>query len=312
MTRADLLLAIDGGGTKTQALVTDLEGKVLARGLGPSSNLQSVSIEQFGHAMTTAIDGALMQAIGMRPAAQAPGWRSGRIAAACFGLAGVDTPKDEAEVARWVKQRAIAPRFVVVNDAELILAAGTPEGWGVALISGTGSICLGRTKDGRTVRVGGWGPLIGDEGSGFQVALRALHLATQTADGRADAPALLKAALRHWSLPDAEALMRRVHAPETTPAEIAGLAAAVVDLSARGDAAARRVVEEAIGDLATQFRTVVEKLKLVRPPLAVAGGLLRAHLRTLLTAALDGEAAGTHYVAEPVMGAVKLARRLLV
>jgi N-acetylglucosamine kinase-like BadF-type ATPase len=308
MTRADLLLAIDGGGTKTQALVTDLEGKVLARGLGPSSNLQSVSMEQFERALTTAIDGALMQAIGIGPAAHA---RNGRIAAACFGLAGVDTPEDVAEVASWVKQRAIAPRFVVVNDAELILAAGTPEGWGVALISGTGSICLGRTATGQTARVGGWGPLIGDEGSGYQVARRALHLATQTADGRADAPALLKAALRHWSLPDAEALMRRVHAPETTPADIAGLAAAVVDLSARGEASARRVVEEAAGDLAAQFRAVVRKLDLARPPLALAGGMLRAHLRSMLTGVLDGEAAGATYVAEPVLGAVKLARRLL-
>ena len=124
-------------------------------------------------------------------------------------------------------------------------------------------------------------------------------------------PALLKAALRHWSLPDAEALMRRVHAPETTPADIAGLAAAVVDLSARGDASARRVVEEAAGDLAAQFRAVVRKLDLARPPLALAGGMLRAHLRSMLTGVLDGEAAGATYVAEPVLGAVKLARRLL-
>jgi N-acetylglucosamine kinase-like BadF-type ATPase len=247
----------------------------------------------------------------MRKAAAAGNARNGRIAAACFGLAGVDTPQDEAEVARWVKQRAIAPRFVVVNDAELILAAGTPDGWGVALISGTGSICLGRSADGRAARVGGWGPLIGDEGSGFQMALRALHLATQTADGRADAPALLRAALHHWSLPDAEALMRRVHAPETTPADVAGLAAAVVDLSARGDAAARRVVEEAVADLVLQVKMVVRKLKLVRPPLAVAGGLLRAHLRSLLLGALAGEVASMTHVAEPVLGAVKLARRLL-
>jgi N-acetylglucosamine kinase-like BadF-type ATPase len=105
--------------------------------------------------------------------------------------------------------------------------------------------------------------------------------------------------------------MRRVHAPETTPADIAGLAAAVVDLSARGDAAARGVVEEAIADLALQLRTVVRKLKLERPPLAVAGGLMRAHLRTLLSAALERDVASVTHVAEPVMGAVKLARRLL-
>ena len=77
--RADLLLAIDGGGTKTQALLTDLEGKVLARGLGPSSNLQSVTMEQFERAMTTAIEGALVQALGVRPAGKTGGWSGGRV-----------------------------------------------------------------------------------------------------------------------------------------------------------------------------------------------------------------------------------------
>src|SRR6202007_525984 len=72
----------------------------------------------------------------------------------------------------------------------LILAGGPPEGWGVALVGGTGSVCLGRTREGRTVRVGGWGPILGDEGSGYQIAVNALRRPTQTADGRASAKAV--------------------------------------------------------------------------------------------------------------------------
>lgn len=311
MSPPDLLLAVDGGGTKTRALVTDLEGNVLARGLGPSSNLHSVGFEQFATALTTAVDGALLSVLSHRSDAGGPGWRSGRIAAACFGLAGVDSPEDEAQISQWVSEQGIAPAFLVVNDAELILAGGTPEGWGVGLISGTGSVCLGRSPDGRTARVGGWGGLLSDEGSGYHVAMRALRLAVQTADGRADATAVLRAALRHWSLPHPQALIRYVNALGTTPSDIAGLAPVVLDLAAQGDAWARVIMDEAARDLAHHVQTVVRKLALSRPPLALAGGLLRGSLRQALISAIGGEVGAVSYIAEPALGAVVLARRLL-
>lgn len=306
----DLLLAIDGGGSKTQALVTDLEGKVLARGLGPSSNLHTIGIERFGQAIITAVEGALVHVLGPRAATDAPAW-SGRIAAACFGLAGVDSPEDEAQISSWVRAQAIAPKFMVVNDSELILAGGTPDGWGVAVISGTGSVCLGRAPNGRSLRVGGWGPLIGDEGSGYYIAIQALRLATRTADGREHAASLLRAALRHWSLSDATDLIRIVHSPQTTSADIAGLAPRILELAGRGDADARRILDDATAHLAEHVRTVIHKLGLGRPPLALAGGLLRTGLRPALSGLLGEEVGAISHVTEPVLGAVVLARRLL-
>jgi N-acetylglucosamine kinase-like BadF-type ATPase len=304
-----LLLAVDGGGTKTQALVTDLEGKVLARGLGPSSNIHNVGFDESCKAVVTAIEGALMM-VSPRESGTA-GWRDGRFAAAAFGLSGIDSPEDEAEVSRWVKANTIAPRFSVVNDSELVLAAGTPEGWGVALISGTGSVCLARAKDGRSARVGGWGPLIGDEGSGYHIAMNALRLATQAADGREPATGLMAAILKHWGLKDHGALIRHVHGPSATAAVLAGLATVVVDLAGRGDAAARRVIDDAARDLARHVDTLVRKLALKQPPLALAGGLLRANLRQAMLAAVTSEPGPVSYVADPPLGAVVLARRLL-
>jgi N-acetylglucosamine kinase-like BadF-type ATPase len=316
MTAPQLLLAVDGGGTNTQALLTDLEGKVLARGLGPSSNLHNVGFEKGFEALATAIEGALAQVRGTMPAAASASgsarWRSAGIAAACLGLSGVDSSADEAQVSQWAKEHALAPRFAVVNDSELILAGGTPAGWGVALISGTGSVCLGRTAEGRSARVGGWGPLLGDEGSGFHIASRALQRATQAADGRVDAPALLKAILRHWSLPDPTALIRHVHAPTTTTAEIAALATLVIDLAGRNDAAALEVVAEAGGELALHIDTIVRILRLTRPPVALGGGLmLRGALRKTMLAAVKSELGPIAQVADPPLGAVVLARRLL-
>jgi N-acetylglucosamine kinase-like BadF-type ATPase len=300
MSRSRLLLAVDGGGTQTRALVTDLEGRVLGRGVGPASNHHRVGLEHFRDALSLAIDGALREAGAALP-----------FAAACFGLAGVDGPEDEERVSRWAREQAVAERVRVVNDSELILAAGTPQGWGVALISGTGSVCLARHPDGRTARAGGWGYLLGDEGSGYQLALRALRACTQTADGRAQAHALLEAVLRHWSLPNAQALIGHVHAGSTGQAEIAALAGVVLDLASAGDPAAQALAGEAAQDLARHVETVVRRLGLTRPPLALAGGLMQSHLRAAVLAALRCEPGPVSHVADPPMGAVVLAGRML-
>ena len=303
------LLAVEGGGSKTTALLTDLDGKNVGRGFGPGSNPHSVGFESAQKAVAMAIDGALINATGRLP--EGSSWRETGLAAACFGLAGIDGPEDEAQLTAWVRTEAIAERFVVVNDSELVVAAGTPDGWGVALISGAGSVCLGRSPQGRTVRVGGWGHLLGDEGSGHRMALEALRLATQTVDGRADADALLRAILRHWSLSDAGALIRHVHAPGMTPADIAALAPVVVTLAAGGDAAARGLVEQGVRDLARQVDTAIRKLALSTPPLALAGSQLRGDMRRALAAAITSPIGEVSYVEDPCRGAVTLAKRLL-
>ena len=317
MTAPRFVLAVDGGGTNTQALVADLEGRVLARGLGPSSNVHNVGFDSASQALATAIDGALAQVRGAQAAgaARPPAggrWGSAGIASACFGLSGVDSAADEEQVSRWLREQAIAPRIRVVNDSELVLAGGTPAGWGVALISGTGSVCLGRTAEGRSARVGGWGPLLGDEGSGYHIASLALRRATQAADGRAEAPGLLKGVLRHWSLPEPAALIRHVHAPTTTASDIAALATIVLDLAGRNDATALEVIAEAARELAVHVDTIVRILRLSKPPLALGGGLLlRSVLRKEVLAAVKSELGPVSQVADPPLGAVVLARRLL-
>jgi N-acetylglucosamine kinase-like BadF-type ATPase len=303
------LLAVEGGGSKTQALITDLDGRNLGRGFGPGSNLHGAGLEGAGKAVAMAIDGALMNATGRLR--EGGGWRDAGIAAACFGLAGIDGPEDAARLSSWLREQAISERFVVVNDSELVVAAGTPEGWGVALISGSGSVCLGRSPQGRTIRVGGWGPLLGDEGSGYRLAIDALRLATQTVDGRESADALVRAILRHWSLTDAAALINHVHATGMTPADIAGLASVVLSLAASGDAAARALVDQCVKDLARQVDTAIRKLALEKPPLALAGSLLRGDVRRGVLSAIQSPLGDVGFVDDPCRGAVTLAKRLL-
>ena len=311
-TAAGLLLAVDGGGTQTRAVVADLAGNVLARGLGPAGNHHRVGLEGASRAMITAIEGALQQvAAGSRPNAARPGWSNGRIAAACFGLAGVNTPEDEALLSSWVKAQAIAPRFTVLNDSELILAAGTPDGWGVILISGTGSVCLARSREGRTIRVGGWGPLLGDEGSGYQIALRALKAATQSADGRSGARALLQAILDHWSLPSAEALIPYVYEAKRGQSDLATLAPVVLDLAERGDPTASAIRDKALRELIRHVEAAEAALGVPRPPLALAGGVLVGNMRRHLIARVEDRFSPVTYVEEPSLGGIRIARRLL-
>ncbi len=90
----------------------------------------------------------------------------------------------------WAARTQLAATVDVIEDAALLLAAGTPDGWGVAVVAGTGSMAFARAADGRTARAGGWGPLLGDEGSGYAIALAGLRAAARAADGRAPATPL--------------------------------------------------------------------------------------------------------------------------
>jgi N-acetylglucosamine kinase-like BadF-type ATPase len=311
-SKPDLLLGVDGGGHTTHAVIATLGGDVLGRGLGPPSNHHTVGLEGACRAMKTAIDGALAQVSSSRDFDRTASWTQSRaVAAACFGLAGVDGPHDEALFADWLAKQGCAFRFRVTNDAELILGGGTPDGWGVAQISGIGSVCLARSADGRTTRVGGWGHLLGDEGSGFQMALEALKLATQAADGRGGSPALLRAALNHWRVKEPKELIGAVYESQSANEDILNFSISVLDLAARNDPPAKEVVERAAKALALQIDTAIQKLKLDTPPLALSGAAMRVTMKKAVLEKITSPIGPVVVVSDPVRGAVATARRLV-
>ncbi|HLI50575.1 MAG TPA: BadF/BadG/BcrA/BcrD ATPase family protein, partial [Thermomicrobiaceae bacterium] len=295
---------IDGGGSKTRALLADPSGEVIGVGSAGSSNQYAVGLAPAIEALLSAIAMAEADA-GVEPI--------GLYAAATLGLAGVDRPGDERIFLDWLAEQRIAERYSVVNDAELILAAGTPAGWGVALIAGTGSICYGRDRDGRFDRCGGWGWLLGDEGSGYWIGNRALHLATQTADGRRDDRAILSLVMDRWGVAVPGDLVARAYERTLPSSEIAALATGVADLAAAGDAAATQVIEEAAGLLAEQLDVVCRKLRLAEPPVALGGGLLTGvpEFTALVVGHAQFALGPVSTVDDPAIGAVALARRLL-
>ena len=301
---AQLVLGIDGGGSKTSAILADAAGTVLGIGIAGASNYQAIGFDNATQSISAAIANAMQKAA--LPLETL-------VDAACFGLSGIDRPHEQEQFTAWVNSQNIAKQHTVVNDAEIVLAAGTPDGWGIALICGTGSICYGRSPGGQIARSGGWGYLLGDEGSGYDIAVQALHWATQTADGRANAGALLQATLDHFKLKNAEELIGHVYRPEATQAEVATLARVVVELAENKDPYAYTILDQAGRELSRMITAVVRKLELQQPPVALGGGVL--HNDSVLWYRTNKH---VHFalgpatrVDEPVYGAVTLARRLV-
>jgi len=307
--RADqLVLGVDGGGSRTVAWVAErgecAEPTVLGRGTAGSSNPQSLGLAQAMENLDRAVTAALADA-------HVP---SGPLAAAVLALAGSDRKENQEAVERWAKKRQLARWLRIVHDAVPVLAAGSPEGWGIALISGTGSFAFGRDRQRRSCRAGGWGFLFGDEGSGYAIALAGLRCAAQAADGRGPATRLVDGFLERLQLRRPEELIPAIYRFAADRAQIAALAEVVLKAADQNDAQAREIIDQAARDLARLVQAVARKLRLADAsfPLAFAGGLLTGSSRLQIRLASHLADLGlrpdpVRRVAEPVAGAVKLA-----
>lgn len=310
--RMELIIGVDGGGTKTVAWVAtlrdDVSGAVLGRGRAGPGNPRAAGFEIAQNNIDAAIDAAFADAKLPRET----------VAAACLCLSGAGRAVEQEQMKEWAEARGVARITRVTGDAEPILAAATPDNWGIALISGTGSLAWGRSRDGRIVRSGGWGFLIGDEGSGYAIALAGLRAAAQAADGRGPRTILLEAFQQRLAAAVPSDLIGRVYDPAMSRERLAELANVVFNASPT-DVVAASIVSAAAADLATMVAALVEPLQLANGtfPLAFSGGMLLHHesLRQRLLAALQAASAtpsSVTLVPDPVRGAVALARAAAV
>jgi N-acetylglucosamine kinase-like BadF-type ATPase len=248
-SQARYVLGLDGGATKTLAAVLDLTNHTLHLGHGGPSNLDSVG----PRACTDALLGAADEALG------SAGIEERELAAAVLAVAGTDTDAI-ADRLRAVRSEA----WIVVNDVVAAWAAATRAGPGVAAISGTGSNVFGVGPDGRTWRAGGWGHLLGDEGSGYWLGAHSLGAALRDRDGSGPHTGLGAAATAFFAVPSVEALARRVYAEPLTKSQIAAFAIETATLARAGDSVARELYERAAGDLGQQIAAVIRETGLGR------------------------------------------------
>ena len=303
------VLGIDGGGTYTVALLAQLQsnqdGKwtVLGRGDAGPSNLQAVGAERAFQAIDEAVAKAFQAAaVPRRP-----------VQVAWLGLAGAGRPEDQELVRRWALQNGLAADVEVSADAPLLLAAGTPDNWGVAVVAGTGSIAIARSSDGRTSRSGGWGYLLGDEGSGYALSLAAMQAIARMSDDRGPETLLARSLLERLYLNQPQELIAAIYRGVLDRPALAAFAPLVLQAAEAGDAVAGDIVQEGADDLALMIATCANQLGLVQPyPLVLSGGLLLASasyrdrlLGALSTLEIDAEPVTLAH--EPAEGAVRLA-----
>ena len=296
---AGIVVGIDAGGTKTRAFAVDRAGEVVGRGAGGGGNLISSPDPQ------GSIGAALAEALGGRAAE-----------VIVLSAAGGDRKADR-ERGREMLSR-VAPagaRLQVTHDAIAALYAGNPAGCGVVLIAGTGSIAYGRNEEGEEDRAGGWGHLVGDEGSAVWCGLEALRAVAHAVDGRGMPTRLVALLFQELGVGEfADVLPLLYGRPHPAPAITAATRALAV-AAADGDAAANEILQRGATALARAAAVVATTLGLVGGPVYLAGGafenlpLLQRLVRLELLGALP-RATVELTREEPAMGAARMAMEL--
>lgn len=300
---SEIVIGVDGGGTRTRARLANLRGETLGSGEAGSSNPQTQGFEKAQEQILLAIERGFVNA----------GIPNQLVLSACLGVGGVDRGPERDYFMKWA-QANVSRRVAVHNDGRIAIAAGTPENWGIALIAGTGAIAWGLARDGRIARASGWGYLLGDEGSSFDLGRKALQSVTRAADGRGKKTKLVDVVLSFWHLEAVEDLIPRIYQSDWRPADIAQVAPLVVQVAAAGDEVAAKLIEEAAVWLADSVIAVANELRFedVAVPVALAGGLV-LNSEMVLKHLIHGLKASQYnfgpieLVLEPVKGAVRLA-----
>ena len=259
------VIGIDAGGTKTVCLLCDSEGRLVAEARGEGANLHSageLAVEKVLH-------GLMDRVLDERPFVPA---------AICLGIAGVDRQADVSVVSQLMRRIGHKARIVVTNDALVALVAGVGEGPGIVVIAGTGSIAYGRNGRNQAARAGGWGYVLGDEGSGYWIGRHALRAVVRESDGRGRLTAITPHILGQLGLERPQDLVHAVYHADLKPSAIAALARCVQQARDEGDPIAQAILAEAARELAASAASVARRVGLEDEafPFFLSGGMFHA------------------------------------
>ena len=294
-------LGIDAGGSKTDGIVGD-KTSVLGHGRGGPGNVIRV-----GESLAReSLQGAIHAACGNS------GVSASQIVATCVGAAGGAQEEVRSAVHAMVSA-IVGGRVAVVTDVEIALAAAFNDGPGMIVVAGTGSIAYGRDRHGKTMRVGGWGYAISDEGSAHWIGRRAVGAALR-ADDEGQAGPLLQEVMAAWEVRSREELVVKGNA--TPPPDFAALLPVVLKCSRAGDATAARVLQEAAAELAQLATILIGRLASDELPVAMCGGVFRncELVRTIFEQRVKEMYPPAQFMedtVDPVEGALAMARRMV-
>ena len=299
-------IGIDGGASKTAALVVDEEGKELGRGLAGGSNHLRVGIEEATRNVERAMNTALVEAgIAIRD-----------VEYTYAGIAGADHPVHREKMVDAL--RVFFPRgnFIVDTDARVALTGAVGFDAGIVIIAGTGSVAFGRNAKGDEARAGGWGPTLGDEGSGFWIAREGLSAIVRAHDGRGFQTAMTDLLCYEYEMCEPADLPHFVYAATTHVDDIARYGKLVIEAARGSDQVALDILSRAGSELAACVLAIARRLHMTDATFSVAyvGGAFHAGdlLLNPMRLRLQRDLPGAQLVPPrhtPVEGAARMAMR---
>ena len=267
---APLVLAIDGGNSKTDLALVRSTGEVLALARGPQSSPQHLGVEGCLGVIGELLERALASAAisnGDRPVADV----------GALLLAGVDFPSEEEDVRSAASRLGLASRVTVGNDTFALLRAGTQRGWGVAVVCGAGINCVGVAPDGRQARFPALGWITGDWGGGYDLGLAAVSAAARSEDGRGEETSLERAVPAHFGLDTPLELAEAFHRRTISSDRVVELAPMIL-AEAERDAVAASIVARLADEVVALTRVALERLGLTGAAVEVVlgGGVMQS------------------------------------
>lgn len=299
------MVGVDGGATKTVALV-GTPSSILGRGESGSSNFHNIGSVAAGKALRKAVVNAKRQAgLGRRIAT-----------AAVVSLAGVDSTEGFRIARRFVRSAGVAQHAFVIHDSVSALYAATKGAPGIIVNSGTGCFAAGINQSGEYVRIGGWGYLIDDKGSAFDIGMKAITMGYRMMDGRTPATNLIPLLRSRLRVRRFDQILDNIYLDRISVEEIARLAP-YVSREASHDKVCRQILNEAGTSLAELPCTAARRLKMTQTsfPLAMVGGVFKSgrHFVEPFTSRVRDQCPKARFMTledEPAKGAYLIAAKL--
>lgn len=310
----DYILGVDGGGTKTTALIADIKGNHIIESESGSSNYKSIGVKSAKENINNVVISAI-ENLGLRNKHKLI------FKSTCFGLAGNDSNEDTKIYKEIIFNDVIEKyldrnKIIICNDTRIGLAAGSDSKNGVMIICGTGSNCYGINEQGREAKVNGWDYILGDEGSGYEIGIKALRALMRAYDGRGESTLLSKTILENLNIKDVSELIKWAYSYYFSKDRIAAITKTVCKTAEMGDKISKKILKEEADEAIISVKTVVDKLGLADKEfdLVFVGNVFKCekYFKSVLMRKLKSKFTKINFkplTKKPVEGAIKLALR---
>jgi N-acetylglucosamine kinase-like BadF-type ATPase len=302
------LIGIDGGGTKTDCAIADLSGKIINQTTGKPSNFLVIGVEEAVENLFSLIEENLFQLEG----------DFADVKQIVIGVAGAGRKEDAQLLEKSFKdyadqERIHFKRVSVLSDAHIALEGAFPDSAGCILIAGTGSILFGKDEKGVIHRVGGFGRLIGDEGSGYSIGRKALNAVSKASDGRGEETLISELLNAKMNSGSANSIISKVYNDKL---DVASVARIVIEAAEEGDPIAEDILDEEADELVLHIKSLLDKIHTDKLNVAFSGSLLdnKNYYSDLLKQKIKSTLPRVEIVkpaTSPVSGAILLAKRIV-